>query len=224
MSDQLNESFWKTDGKQVVGLILGLIGCFICWGDHRYGILGWRVLNGNPGFITGALSLAFMIVLYARKLIHFRSGFLKVFCFIVDVTIFATVFALFFHKGFSAYLIVVTIGCLLLLLFGTKGLAKLSVILWLLLWCLSRANVVERALGLSGYVAILLIGACFYLQESFHWRELVSNAKTIEGKAESDFKDTIDEASSDAKKIGKKVVSKASGISIGKIDEWTNIK
>ncbi|MCQ2306962.1 MAG: hypothetical protein MJ000_05295 [Bacteroidales bacterium] len=224
MNEKLYQSFWKADGKQFVGLIFGLIGCFICWGNHHYGFLGWRVVSGTPGFVSGGLSLAFMIVLYARKLIYFRSGFMKVLCFIIDVTIFATIFALFFHNGFTFYLIIVTAICFALLLFGSKGLAKLSVILGLLFWCLGRANVIERALGFAGFVAVLLIAACFYLQESFQWSELVSNTRNIKIKAESETKSVIDEASNDAKKMSKKAAAQISGIPIDKSDSWSSIK
>lgn len=224
MIDKFDESFWRSDGKRVVGLMLGLIGCFICWGNHHYGFLGLRVISGTPGFVSGALSIVFMVVLYARKLILFRSGFLKVFSFIVDVTIFATVFALFFHKGFSLYLIIVMVACFALLLLGSKGLAKLSVILGLLLWCLGRANAIERALGFGGFVAVLLIAACFYLQENFQWSELVSKSKRIKGMAESGVKSTIDEASNDAKELGRKANYKVGCTSIGRHDEWSGIK
>lgn len=225
MSKNLNEPFWKNNGKQIIGLALGLVGCFLCWGNHRFGILGHRALNGTPSLVTGLIAIAVMAVLYARKLIVFNSGPLKVIGFITDVVIFATFFALFFHSesilwglihvSFPRFLIVGTCVCVLLLLFGSKGLAKLSVFLWMSVWSILRFGVIEKALGTMGFVAALLIVVCLYLQENFRWSELVSNGKKLKGKVNVELNNTIDEASKDAKELGKKAASMAASAATG---------
>ena len=98
-------SFFKTnDGKQIVGLVLGLIGCVICWGERTTGILWWKqAIDGTPNFGSGLLSMILVAIMYFRKLVDFDRLLFKYLSIIMTFTIGATLISLFIN-GNSFYL------------------------------------------------------------------------------------------------------------------------
>lgn len=110
-------SFLKTDeGKPVFGLILGVIGCLICWGTHewvevtpRHWALQWllgnkeilHVVNGTPTMGSGLLGLLILMVLKIRGIFSTEmigNKFSRLLQVIVLITIFATFFSLFIYQ------------------------------------------------------------------------------------------------------------------------------
>lgn len=109
--------FWKTEqGQQVIGLILGIIGCCLCWGKHYYStfetrgffltqlILGEKeirhIVCGNPTFGSGTLGLIMIFLLYVRGILQFNKGskLFGLFRLLVLITIFATFFSLIIYQ------------------------------------------------------------------------------------------------------------------------------
>lgn len=172
----------KENGKLVFGLILGLIGCVICWGDHVHysGFLGLKSTrsDGTPEFLSVLFAVVFVLVLYAKKIIEIKSRALKI-AYLLDIVIFASMFELFFGE-FSGYIVVVMVACFGFMLFGSKGLAKLFSMIGLVLYAVPTLEYVSKTLGINALVPVLLFVASLFLQENFSLKDFAKKEKAID--------------------------------------------
>lgn len=216
-SNKLLSFFKSNEGKQIIGLVLGLIGCVICWGNHRFGFLGRRYVNGSPGFTTGLMSILLLGVIYTRGIVDFSNSKFKLPTVLVYITIFATFFALLCGKKdvFSilfgnTFMIVVSVFCFTMLLFGMRGITKVSIIIAMLLWFCDRMKYINKAFGYSGFLVLLFWFSCFYCLENIDVQQLMSDLKLLYGKAKPKISNAFSEAADDMQDIGEMAAEAAS--------------
>ena len=215
-------SFLKSnEGKQIIGLVLGLIGCVICWGNHEFGLFGIHNVNGSPDFTTGLMSILLLGVIYIRGIVDFSNSKFKLPTMLVYITIFATFFALLCGKKdvFSilfgnAFMIVVSVFCFTMLLFGMRGITKVSIIIAMLLWFCKRMKAIDEALQFNGFLALLFWFSCFYCLENIDVQQLMSDLKLLYGKAKPKISDAFSEAADDMQDIGE-MAAEVSSASMG---------
>lgn len=215
-------SFFKTnEGKQIVGLVLGLIGCVICWGNHEFGFLGLRYVKGSPNFTTGLMAILLLGVIYVRGIVDFSNSKYKLPTMLVYIAIFATFFALLCGKDdvFSilfkdTFMTIVSVFCLTMLLFGMRGMSKVAIIIAMLLWVCNSMEAINKALGYKGFLALLFWFSCFYFLENINVNQLMSDLKLVYGKAKSGISEACSEAADDMQDIGE-MAAEVSSASMG---------
>ena len=215
-------SFLKSnEGKQIIGLVLGVIGCVICWGNNRFGFLGLRYVDGSPNFTTGLMSILLLGVIYIRGIVDFSNSKFKLPTMLVYITIFATFFALLCGKKdvFSilfgnTFMVVVSVFCFTMLLFGMRGITKVSIIIAMLLWFYDRMKPINKAFGYSGFLVLLFWFSCFYCLENIDVQQLMSDLKLLYGKAKPKISNAFSEAADDMQDIGE-MAAEVSSASMG---------
>lgn len=215
-------SFLKSnEGKQIIGLVLGLIGCVICWENHRFGFLGIHNVNGSPDFTTGLMSILLLGVIYVRGIVDFSNSKYKLPTMLVYIAIFATFFALLCGKDdvFSilfkdTFMTIVSVFCLTMLLFGMRGMSKVAIIIAMLLWVCNSMEAINKALGYKGFLALLFWFSCFYFLENINVNQLMSDLKLVYGKAKSGISEACSEAADEMQDIGE-MAAEVSSASMG---------
>lgn len=211
-------SFFKTnEGKQIVGLVLGLVGCVICWGESEFGFLGLRYVDGSPKFTTGLMAILLLGVIYIRGIVDFSNSKYKLPTMLVYIVIFATFFALLCGKDdvFSilfkdTFMTIVSVFCLTMLLFGMRGMSKVAIIIAMLLWVCNSMEAIDKALGYKGFLALLFWFSCFYFLENINVNQLMSDLKLVYGKAKSGISEACSEAADEMQDIGEMAAAAAS--------------
>jgi len=203
---------------EIWGLVLGLVAVVIASFTYRYGIFGHKKISGSPNIVSGLMAFVFTAILYWRGLIAFTNpkkvG--KLISVIVNITIFSTMFSLIIcamEGGMNEIFAAVTLTiCIMAVLFGMKGTAKLLMILSLLMLSIGALTNLDKAMGGWGFLYELLVFSSFYLQGIVNFSGVHDELKILYGKAVYTIKDAatesdkeIGEAREEAKKVAKEV-------------------
>jgi len=196
---------------EIWGLVLGLVAVVIASFTYRYGIFGYKKVSGSPNIVSGLMAFVFTAILYWRGLIAFTNpnkvG--KLISVIVNITIFSTIFSLILcamKGGMNEIFGAVTLTiCIMAVLFGMKGTAKLLMILSLLILSIGALTNLDKAMGGWGFLYELLVFSSFYLQGIVNFSGLHDELKILYGKAVYTIKDTSNEASAELSEAGQKI-------------------
>lgn len=227
--------FWKTNGNLIVGFVLCVAVCIICWRDwdtYRtiFGRKLWKknTINGTPDIWPGILGLGVVLFMWARNILSFTGkNKVAVLCtLLVDITVFSTFFALITNqeKDFlgsffdGTFKMCFTVFFLAMILFGIRSIAKITVIVGLCVWGYDKFSVIGDAIGVWSYIALLLFMLSLILQENINFGELKKDFCQLYSRSISDINNTLNEASNEAQRLGQVAASAASAATGAPID------
>ena len=219
--------FWKTNGNLIVGFVLCVAVCIICWRDwdtYRtiFGLKLWKknTVNGTPDIWPGILGLGVVLFMWARSILSFtgKNKVAVLGTLLVDITVFSTFFALITNqeKDFlgsffdGTFKMCFTVFFLAMILFGIRSIAKITVIVGLCVWGYDKFSVIGDTMGVWSYIALLLFMLSLYLQENINFGELKKDFCQLYSRSISDINNTLNEASNEAQRLGQVAASAAS--------------
>lgn len=219
--------FWKTNCNLIIGFVLCVVVCVICWRDwpiHRkiLGIELWKKnnINGTPNIWPGILGLGVVLFMWARNILSFNGkNRVAVLCtLLIDITVFSTFFALISNqeKDFlgsfvdGTFKMCFTVFFLAMILFGMRSIAKITVIVGLCVWGYDKFEAIGEAMGVWSYVALILFVLSLILQENINFGELKKDFCQLYSRSISGINNTLNEASNEAQRMGQVATSAAS--------------
>jgi len=209
---------FKTLSKsQIIGLLIGLVASLICFfGDFTHGFRHLNVVG--QGFPGALFAIALWSLAVIRNVIDYKSmnKFDKLITIVVQLFIFGAFFALFqASKNIldDIFSICVVTFMITMLLFGMRGLCKLSILISLILLFFIRIGRIGDFMGFTGFLVVIMWFISFYLQETIEVDQLKDELELLWGKSSRLIESTASQASDDFSRIGKMVQS-ATGMPI----------
>lgn len=225
LTGKTNNSFWNINKDFLISLLFAIAGIAIFWTGGETGILWWKEsVSGLPDLPTGLYGLFLFAILWIRGLFDFqgKNKYLKIICIVVDITIFATLFALiigadgtFFDDMFEDIgLACFTVFFLTMILFGMKSLAKIVAVLGILAYVGWQMDIISECMGVMGFIGLIFLLVALYFQESINLKELKRDLILIYSKSSNKIVSTMEEAIDEAQRLGNVAASAATGIPI----------
>ena len=208
----------KNNVQILIGLAIGLFCCLFLWGARtvEYKSITYFV-GGIPNSKSGIFALMIIAFSVWRGILGFQAGkkWINILIFIVDMTIFSTVFSLLRPESSStsvfglfemmkkdAFYTVVITFCITMLAFGMKNLAKVALFITPILIFSRDLSIISEALKFRGYLALVGIVVCFIMQNSINSSAVKRDLSILYGESNK----AIVGAAQEAKAIGDAVV------------------
>ena len=188
---------------QNIGMALALIACVVFWLPiYKYQEVHgfWfmkkveeKTLDLRPGLISGLAAVILSIILYARGIIRYPNRWVGLVSFIINLTLFATLIEIFVSPTAeqatsnpflnNVIALVAAAVCLAILIFGVKEIAKFVLIVFMLAVFYMNIKLVNDAMGVVGYVNLVLVLVSFILQQNIDLRSMADEFKYLFGGA-----------------------------------------
>ena len=179
----------KSISRETAGTILIAITCLLFWLPYTYTEKTFiftkiKHISLFPSLITGFFSLAFTGLLYIRGIFNLKNQKFALVSFLVNLTLFATIFEIFISPEKSAASVSPVKTAFLsfsaaTILFGLRETAKTVFILIIIGTFFFRLKLVSDAMGIFCYIAFLTMISGLYLEESIKVEQIKSEWKYL---------------------------------------------